>query len=202
VAEFRERFPGVELAPEQIIVDEGDLYCSGGGTSSFDLCLYVVAKKCGQEVARGCAKALVHDVNRQSQAPYAVLGFERRHTDQRVAEAQDRLQREYRDAPSVPQLAKHVGMSQRSFERRFKTATGDTPLEYLQRVRVEAAKQLLEDSSSSFDQIANDVGYEDPSSFRRLFIRYTGLSPSAYRSRFTVRAVDARDGRAIPGRER
>jgi len=202
VAEFRERFPGVELAPEQIVVDEGDLYCSGGGTSSFDLCLYVVAKQCGQEVARGCARALVHDVNRRSQAPYAVLGFERRHADPQVAAAQGHLRREYRDAPSVPRLAKQVGMSQRSFERRFKAATGDTPLEYLQRVRVEAAKQLLENSSASFDQIADDVGYEDPSSFRRLFVRYTGLSPSAYRSRFAVRAVEARAGRGARGRRR
>lgn len=187
VAEFRDRFPRVKLAPDRIVVDEGDLYCSGGGTSTFDLCLYVVAKKCGREVAQGCAKALVHDAHRQSQAPYAALGFERRHRDDQIATAQRHLQREYRSAPSIPQLAKRVGMSQRSFERKFKAATGDTPLEYLQRVRVERAKHLLEDSSATFGQIASEVGYEDPSSFRRLFIRRTGLSPSVYRSRFAMR---------------
>lgn len=186
---FRRRYPRVRLCPQRLITDEGTLFCAGGAHAGVDLALYLVGRIHGREVATRCARALVVDPGRTSQDPYAVFGTQRAHGDEAVIRAQARMEAEYSEALRVEELAAATGMSQRTFERRFKAATGDTPLRYLQRVRVEAAKRLLEvEAHSTFQEITLRVGYEDAASFRRLFTRQTGLAPGHYRARFGAAA--------------
>ena len=181
---FRERFPAVDLRPERIITDEGNVYCSAGFTAAIDLSLYLVEKYCGREVALHTAKAMLSDHGRSSQAPYAVSRLNKDHGDASILEVQTWIEDHHAKATHYPDLAQHFGMSPRNLERRFKAAVGVTPLGYLHRVRVEAAKRLLEETGRSFEEITWQVGYGDGGFFRRVFVKETGLRPSDYRRRF------------------
>lgn len=181
---FRQLFPKVNLKPERLITDVGGLYCSGAFTAGFDLTLYLVAKYVGYEVAAKSAKVMIHDISRVSQMPYTSFNFQRNHTDDSILEVQRKLEKNFSDDVDIDSLAQEIGMSRRTFERRFKTATGDTPLLYLQRVRVEVAKQILEEKNSSFDEVSYEVGYENSSFFRKIFRKHTGLRPTEYRHKF------------------
>jgi transcriptional regulator GlxA family with amidase domain len=182
--EFRQRYPEVDLKPERLLTDAGDLFCSGGMNAGFDLCLYLVETYCGHEVAVQSAKAMVSDLGRRLQSPYSMLRFPKDHDDVQILEAQEWMETNYSQALTYGELASKVGLSRRSFERRFKAATGDTPLVYLQRIRVQAAKQMLETRRLSFDEVAYELGYSDSGSFRSIFRRHTGLLPGQYRRRF------------------
>ncbi len=181
---FRQLFPKVNLKPEKLIVDSGDLYCAGAFTACYDLSLYLVAKYVGYNVAAESAKTLIHDIGRISQTPYSSFNFQRNHTDDSILQTQRKLEKNYSDDLDIDNLAQEVGMSRRTFERRFKTATGETCLQYLQKVRVEVAKQILEEKSSSFDEVSYEVGYENSSFFRKIFQKQTGLRPTEYRNKF------------------
>lgn len=182
--QFRELFPGVDLRPERIITDEGNIYCSAGFTAAIDLSLYLVEKHCGREVAVNSAKAMLYDLGRTSQSPYSVFRFQKSHEDSAILQVQAWLEDHYSEEILYPDLAKRFALSPRSLERRFKIATGVTPLNYLQRVRVEASKRLLEESDKSFEEITWQVGYGDGGFFRRVFVKETGLRPVEYRQRF------------------
>ncbi|UCB50965.1 MAG: GlxA family transcriptional regulator [Deltaproteobacteria bacterium] len=182
--EFRRRYPQIHLKPERLITDEGDLFCSGGMNAGTDLSLYLVEKYCGHEVALQSSKALISDIGRSLQAPYAIFQFQKDHNDRRILAVQKLIEENFDQDYPYEELASRFGMSRRTFERRFKAATGDTPLVYLQRVRVEAAKRLLESQKLSFDEITYRVGYEDSSTFRKIFLKQTGLRPKEYQRRF------------------
>jgi transcriptional regulator GlxA family with amidase domain len=181
---FRQMYPRVRLTPERLITDEGDLYCAGALASGLDLSIYLVEKYCGHEVAVQCSKALIHDLGRKSQAPYSVFQFQKGHGDEGIKWVQQWIEDHYREEIDFNKVSKGQGMSRRTFERRFKKATGDTPLVYLQRTRVEAAKRQLEDKSGTFDEICCQSGYENSSHFRGLFKKYTGLLPTEYQKKF------------------
>lgn len=181
---FRRRYPKVDLKPERMITDEGNLLCSAGFMAGVDLSLYLVGKYCGRDVKLQCAKAMIYDINRSSQSPYSRFRAQKKHRDTRILSAQTRLEDHYSEKFNLDQLARQVGMSIRTFERRFKAATGDTPTVYLQRLRVESAKRQLEETEKTFDEITYDVGYEDSSFFRKVFVRHTGLRPQRYRRKF------------------
>jgi len=183
--EFRALYPKVDLKPERLITDAGDIFCSGGFNSSVDLSNYLVEKICGRATAIQCAKSLVVDRGRNSQTPYSVFHFQREHSDEQVLKAQEILERLYKENIDFDKLAQDCGMGRRTMDRRFKTATGDTPLLYLQRVRVENAKISLELDSTTFDEISYQVGYEDTGFFRKIFTKHTGMRPSEYRAKFT-----------------
>jgi transcriptional regulator GlxA family with amidase domain len=184
VESFRERYPLVLLKPEQLITEDGPVLCSGGGMAWFDLTLYLIERYAGHEIALATAKSYVIDMGRGSQKAYSALQGRRYHKDAVILEAQDWLENHFRDAVSLQDLADRVSLSARTFKRRFRQATGDTAITYLQVLRVEAAKQMLETTRLAVEQITRQVGYEDVSSFTRLFRRQTGLSPCAYRSKF------------------
>jgi transcriptional regulator GlxA family with amidase domain len=186
VEQFKRMFPKVHLKPERLITDEGDLYCSGALYSGVDLSLYLIEKYCGHAVAVQCAKTLVHDMNRESQAPYTVFRFQRKHKDEKIKIAQQWIEDNYSEEFDVDRLAKLCCMSRRTFERRFKNATGDTPLAYLQRMRVETAKRMLESSTLSFDEICYRLGYENSNFFREIFKKYACLLPSEYQRKFQL----------------
>jgi len=182
--EFQKRYPRITLKPERLITDEGDLFCSGGYNAGIDLSLYLVEKYCGHEVALQSSKAVISDIGRTSQAPYAIIQHQKNHHDTQVLSVQERIERNFNQSFSYDELAREYGMSRRTLERRFKTATGETPLTYQQGIRVEAAKRLLENKNDSFDEITYRVGYEDSSTFRKIFLKQTGLRPSDYRRKF------------------
>lgn len=184
---FRKMYPHVQLRPECLVTDEEDLFCSGGSNSCLDLSLYLIEKMCGRQIAVQCAKSMVHDIGRFTQAPYAALHYRKKHKDQEILHSQIWIEDNYTADISIPMLAGRIAMSSRTFERRFKSATGDTPLAYLQKVRIEAAKSLMENTDSTFEEATYKVGYKDSSSFRKIFQRSTGLKPREYQQLFQSR---------------
>jgi transcriptional regulator GlxA family with amidase domain len=184
--EFRRRYPRIDLKPERLVTDEGDIFCSGGMNAGADLALYLVEKYCGHEVGLQSSKTMISDIGRTLQAPYSIFQFQKDHQDAQILAVQKLMEDHFDQNYPYEELASRCGMSRRTFERRFKAATGDTPLIYLQRVRVEAAKAMLENGDLSFDEIAYSVGYQDNTAFRKIFLRQTGLLPSEYRRRFQM----------------
>lgn len=182
---FKFRYPLVNLQPDKLITQDGNIYCSGGGMAWFDLSLLLIERYCGHDVATNTAKAHVLDLYRGNQAAYAQIRSKKYHQDADVLKVQEWLENNFSKTVTLEDLSAHVSLSTRTLLRRFKSATEQTPIAYLQSVRVEAAKKLLETKSFSLERITTSVGYEDISSFTRLFKSITGLSPSQYRKKFT-----------------
>ncbi len=185
---FRKQYPKVKLKSEKLITDEGDLFTAGGANAGGDLALYLIAKYAGKEAAFQTARTMVMDMDRKSQSPYLFFRFEKVHGDKNVLDIQDWLEKNFQDEIKVDLLADKAGMSRRTFERRFKNATGDSPLRYLQRIRIENARQLIENGGKTFDEITYIVGYEDSSTFSRIFKKTTGLSPNMYKKKYSFTA--------------
>jgi transcriptional regulator GlxA family with amidase domain len=186
---FRARYPRVQLRPEAIIVDQGRVVTAGGATSFLSLALYLVERLLGPEVARAASKMFLVDVNKSPQSAYAIFATQKTHGDEAILRAQDLLERDLANCPTVPELARRVAMSPRNFVRRFHQATGNSPREYIQRLRIEEAKRALEGAPRRLPAVAGAVGYRDLVAFRRLFQRWTGLSPSEYRGRYGPRSA-------------
>jgi transcriptional regulator GlxA family with amidase domain len=187
-----QRYPRVRWQIERLITDSGNVVCGGGVYASIDLSLYLVEKFCGHRIAMQTAKALLLETPRMWQAGYAADPPQASHGDTQIQQAQEWLVRNLGETLRVEELASRTGMSPRTFARRFKAATGDTPINYLHRVRVNAAKHLLESEPRSVRQVSREVGYEDVTFFRRLFKRYTGAPPREYRERFGTGAASIR----------
>lgn len=185
---FRQRYPDVELLGNELIVDEGRLMTGGGATTFLNLVLYVIEKHLGPETARFASRMFLIDQNRPAQSTFAIFSPQKQHSDAAILRAQRLMESKIGEPWSVVQFAGAVALAPRTFIRRFKDATGNTPIEYLQRTRVEAAKRLLESSKSSVAEIVQDVGYEDAASFRRIFTKHVGLPPLAYRRRYGRRS--------------
>jgi len=183
---FRRQFPKVNLQIERILTEDNGLYCTGAATAFMNLCLHLIEKYGSPDLASRCAKGLLVDTDRQSQAPYVVYDFWKNHSDEQIQRAQEWMEKNYETKFSIDDVAESIGISSRHFKRRFKTATGETPLAYLQRLRIENAKRYLERTRDTVNEITWKVGYEDINSFRRLFIKHTGLSPKSYRNKFSI----------------
>lgn len=181
---FQRLYPQVKVKPERILTKDSGFVCAGSTTSFLDLCLYLIEKFGNEELSRACAYELLKEP-RQSQAPYYTFDFQKNHLDNTIEKAQYYIEEKFTDAISVENLASIYGISTRHFVRRFKNATGYSPLQYLQRIRIEAAKHKLEKTEKSISEITYQVGYQDLSSFRKLFRKNTGLSPGEYRNRFS-----------------
>lgn len=177
-----QRFPDVRVEPQAVVVDTGRVCTAGGATSFINLALYLVERELGPEIASAASKMYLIDVNKAPQSAYAIFATQRSHGDDAILAAQTLMERE--PASSVAHVAQRVAMSARTFERRFRQATGNSPREYAQRVRVEAAKRALEGSSRSVAEVAAHVGYQDVVAFRRIFQRITGLTPVEHRKRY------------------
>ena len=181
---FREKYPRVKWMPELMVTEDRGFYCGGGVHAALDLSLYLVEKFCGHEIALQSAKALLIDTPRAWQAGFAVVPLKTGHKDDAIATAQDWLHENFHRTFPLDTPARRVGMSLRNFVRRFKQATGDSPLVYLQKLRVAAAKHLLESDYRTIQEISEAVGYQDAAFFRSLFHRHAGVSPGAYRRSF------------------
>lgn len=185
--EFESRFPKIRLEPNRALVFSGDehrIITSGGGSLWNDLVLYLIAKLVGQEAAVQSSKLYLVDWGRDSQLPYACLEERSQHSDAAIRIAQTWISEHFQEADVLAQARSESGLPQRTFERRFKSATSISPNRYIQQLRIEQAKALFEQTEKSLEDVAEAVGYIDPTSFRRLFSRLVGTSPSQYRKRF------------------
>jgi transcriptional regulator GlxA family with amidase domain len=184
---FRNRYPRVRLLPEMLVTKDARIFCAAAFSACLNLGLEIVAEFLGPRAVLSCARILLIDVNRATQLPYANLQAHTQHGDDLVLRAQTILLSKLTRSAELEVLAARLGVTSRTLARRFKAATGESPLAFLQIARIERAKRLLETTRMSFDAVAHHVGYEDASSFRRLFVRETGASPRDYRLRFGAR---------------
>lgn len=186
---FRKLFPEVNLVDEKIMTEEDGIYTSGGAYAFLNLVLHIIEKYAGREVAVIASKAFSIDIDRDSQSAFIMFEGQKDHMDKKVIEAQKFIENHYADNILVSDLADRLALSRRTLERRFKKATTNTVTEYMQRVRVEAAKKDLESSRKNVNEVMYEVGYSDTKSFRNLFRRITGLSPVEYRDKYNREAV-------------
>ncbi|GAC05252.1 GlxA family transcriptional regulator [Paraglaciecola chathamensis] len=182
---FGKLYPQVNLMIDRLITEQDNIFCSGGGMAWFDLALLLIERYAGHDIATTTAKAHVIDLSRGEQSAYASLRTKKYHQDAEILTVQQWLEENYAQKVFIESLAATVNLTQRTFVRRFKRATDQSPLSYLQGVRVEAAKKHLESATHSVERIVSLVGYDDLSSFTRLFKKHTGLSPSQYAKKFS-----------------
>ena len=185
---FAKRYPQVDLRVSEILTEQNHILCSGAVTTSLNLALRLVEKFAGSEVAGATGKMMLIDTNRISQSSYSSLPEETGHSDALVARAQRWMEKTLKEGFSLAELARHLAVSERTLNRRFKLATGDAPLHYLQSLRVDVAKRLLATTLLRVEAVSARVGYSDLSTFRRLFRRETGLTPRDYQRRFSRQA--------------
>jgi transcriptional regulator GlxA family with amidase domain len=183
---FRQMYPRVHWMPEFMVTEDRGFYCGGGVHAALDLSLYLVEKFCGHDVAMQSAKALLIETPRAWQAGFGIVPLKTDHSDDVISAAQEWLHENFHRSFPLEAPARRVGMSLRNFVRRFKQATGDSPLTYVQKLRVAAAKRMLESNHRTMQEISDAVGYQDSAYFRQLFQRHTGVSPSAYRKQFGI----------------
>jgi transcriptional regulator GlxA family with amidase domain len=184
---MRRRYPKVRLRPERVLVTSGAehrLVTAGATASWTDLALYLVARFCGEEEARRAAKLFLFGDRTDGQLPFASRVRPRQHNDAAIAAAQTWIAENYAEANPVASMTAEAGLAARTFKRRFEAATGYAPLDYVLSLRMEEAKQVLETSDVSIDDVAAEVGYSEPAAFRRIFKRATGISPLQYRQKF------------------
>ena len=182
---FRAHFPRVRVKDERLLIDNGRVVTSGASTSFINLCVYLIEKHYGPSLGNYCAKLFLVNKGAQSQRAYAIFSHQKTHQDEAIREAQDFIEDHITEKLTVRQVLKEVSLSERSFIRRFKSATGVAPLEYIQRTKVEYAKRQLEEESTSVKEISYSTGYADINYFRSTFKRYTGLTPLAYRRQYS-----------------
>lgn len=182
--DFRRMFPDVNLVADKILTDEYGIYSSGGAYSYLNLILYLVEKYSGREMAVFASKVFQIDIERDSQSPFTIFRGQKEHEDEPVKKAQEFIEHNFQERITVDQLAGMLALGRRNLERRFKKATSNTVVEYIQRVKIEAAKLSLESSRENVTEVMYNVGYTDPKAFRITFKKITGLSPVQYRNKY------------------
>ena len=182
--EFRNMFPDVELVDGSIITEENGLYSSGGANSYWNLLLYLVEKYTNRDIAILASKFFAIEIDRNSQNAFMMFQGQKEHEDDEIKKAQEFIEENYPDKITVYNLADKFAIGRRSFERRFKKATHNTVVEYMQRVKIEAAKRSFESSRKNINEVMFDVGYTDTKAFRSVFKKITGLTPVEYRNKY------------------
>jgi transcriptional regulator GlxA family with amidase domain len=186
---FQALYPRVTVHPDRVLVVAGlreELVCSGASNTWHDLALYLIARHAGATTAQEVARMFALQWHQDGLAPYIVFEGKTDHGDAEIASAQEWLSRHFSVAHPVEEMIKRSRLAERTFKRRFSAATGLTPIDYVQRLRIEDAKRRLERTDAPVDEVSWRVGYEDPAFFRRLFKRTTGLAPGAFRKRFRI----------------
>lgn len=188
-ANFHKLFPNFNLKTEQIITDEQGIYTNGGGYSFLNLLLYLVEKFYDRQTAIYCSKIFQIDIARQTQSDFMIFNGQKSHGDEMVMRAQDYLENNFSEKISMEKLSEKFTVGRRNFDRRFIKATGNTPVEYLQRIKVESAKKELESSRKTVNEVMYTIGYTDIKAFREIFRRFTGLSPLEYKNKYNKAAI-------------
>lgn len=185
--QFRAMYPQAELVDGRVVTEEGRLYSSGGASSFWNLLLHLVEKYAGRTMAIHAAKFFALDIGRESQSAFAVFQGQKSHGDEEIRQIQEYIENNFTEKFTVDELAGMAALGRRSFERRFKAATSNTVIEYIQRVKIEAAKRSLESERKNVSEVMYDVGYNDAKAFRDLFKKVAGLTPAAYREQYNAR---------------
>lgn len=188
-SKFKEDFPLVDLQDNQFVThatsESGNIFCAAGGSAFYDLGLLLIERYCGREISTQVAKTQIIDSKRGNQNSYTHVTLHKPHSDQLVKKVQVHIEENFRQALQVSNLAAMVNITTRTLNRRFQSSIGMRPIEYIQAVRIEQAKRLLESGDVSIKSLAHQVGYDDISSFTRLFKRATGLTPKEYQDKFS-----------------
>lgn len=184
VEHFRKLFPKVHLKVEKLITDEHGIYTNGGGFSFLNLLIYLIEKYYNRETAIYCSKVLQIEIDRQSQSDFVIFSGQKSHGDDIVHKAQAYMESNFCEKISVEKLSKELAIGRRNFDRRFIRATGNTPVEYLQRLKIESAKKSLETTRKTVSEIMYEVGYSDHKAFREVFRKITGISPLEYKNKY------------------
>jgi transcriptional regulator GlxA family with amidase domain len=182
---FKVMFPEVKLLDDKIIVDNGRLYTSGGAYSFTSMIIYLIEKYCGHQAAIVLSKVFLIHVHDAQQTSYSILSLQKRHKDDQIRLAQKYIEDNYATDLKINMLSDIARMGVRTFLRRFKRATGNNPYEYIQRVKIESAKKMLENSDEGIEQIGMNVGYIDFSAFRKVFKKHVGVTPNVYKKRYS-----------------
>ena len=185
-ANFRQMYPDVDLVDDRIMTAEDGIYTSGGAYSYLNLLLYLIEKNAGREAAIMASKMFMIDIDKESQSPFIIFEGQKDHGDPQVMEAQKLIEDSFSEKMTVDEIAAEVALSRRSLERRFKKATTNTVVEYIQRVKVEAAKKQLESGHHSVSEVMYNVGYSDAKAFREVFRKMTGITPFEYMKKFNA----------------
>jgi transcriptional regulator GlxA family with amidase domain len=187
--EFREMFPEVEVIDGSIITEEHRIYSSGGANSYWNLLLHLVEKYTDRQTAILASKYFAIDIDRESQSAFAMFQGQKTHNDTVIKQAQEFIENNIQQKITIDELADLVRLGRRSFERRFKVATNNSVLEYINRVKIESAKRSFETSRKNINEVMYDVGYTDTKAFRTIFKKITGLTPIEYRNKYNKMAV-------------
>lgn len=179
------RYPDINFLSDKVITDDGGIYTSGGAFSSLNLVLYLLDKFLGREIGVWASKMFSLDMDRTSQSHFAVFQGQHKHHDDEILKAQTYIEENHHLPLNIDEIAEHTNMSKRNFIRRFKKATQNTPFEYLQRVKIEAAKKALEKGAQNINILMYDAGYNDIKTFREVFKKITGLTPQDYRKKYS-----------------
>lgn len=186
---FSKMFPDINLVTDKVITDDKGIYTNGGAYSFLHLLLYLIEKFCGRETAVYCAKVFEIDIDRDTQSPFTIFSGLKDHQDVEIKKAQLFIEKHVNEKISIEDLANKFAIGRRNFDRRFIKATANTPVEYMQKVKIEAAKRKLETSRESVDEIMYSVSYSDNKAFRSVFKKVTGLSPLEYRTKYNKESV-------------
>lgn len=189
--DFRRLFPTVDLQIDKLLISQHGIYSNGGAFSFLNLVLLLIEKYFDRQTAIYCSKVFQIDFDRSSQSPFAIFQPQKDHDDELIGKAQVYMEEHISERISFEKLAFKLAASRRNFDRRFIKATGNTPVEYLQRLKIEVAKRSLEKGTKSVSEIMDEVGYTDERAFREVFKRITGLSPSDYRAKFKKKSMIA-----------
>jgi len=186
---FRAMFPKVNLEPDKLITDENGIYTNGGAYSFLNLIIYLIEKFYDRQTAIFCSKVFQIEMDRQSQSSFIIFKGQKLHGDEMVKKAQAYIETNLGEKISVERLSSKFLVGRRNFDRRFIKATGNTPLEYSQRVKIESAKKTFENTRKTINEVMYDVGYSDVKAFREVFRKITGMSPLEYRARYNKEAM-------------
>lgn len=186
---FKSQFPKVIVQAEKLITDEYGIYTNGGGYSFLNLMIYLVEKYYDRQTAIFCSKIFQVEIDRNSQSPFIIFSGQKQHDDEMVQQAQAYIESKVDEKISIEHLSSRFAVGRRNFDRRFIKATGNTPVEYAQRVKIEAAKKSFETSRKTINEVMYEVGYSDVKAFREVFRKITGMSPLEYRSKYNKDAL-------------
>lgn len=186
---FKAQFPRVDLQTDLLITDEHGIYTNGGAYSFLNLVIFLIEKYFNRQTAIYCSKVFQVEIDRQSQSTFSIFSGQKRHGDDIVRQAQTYIESKLDERISVEALSARFAIGRRNFDRRFIKATGNTPTEYSQRVKIESAKKSFETSRKTITEVMYEVGYSDLKAFRELFRRLTGKSPSEYRTKYNKEAI-------------
>jgi len=181
---FRSRFPNVDLQTDKLITYENGIYTNGGAYSFLNLMLCLVEKYFDRQTAIYCSKVFQIEIDRNSQSEFSIFSGQKLHDDDVIRQAQLFIEKNVSKRISIEALSSQFAVGRRNFDRRFIKATGNTPIEYTQRVKVESAKKAMESSRKTIAEIMYEVGYSDVKAFREVFRKFTGMSPLEYRGRY------------------